>query len=171
MSDVPRFGEVLEGYVDLARHLLQSWTPFVSTVSARVDAGTYDSNAAASDFPTLVKLITDSMMAIGSEAIDAVAILTSDFSEETKVAGYGTDPAKAATTRTLSVKEDLKSVSGQKIPKERVTLKPHTLPPGHTQFVIDVDGDGLKARTYDGYVVATDETGGTEDIFVSVTIG
>ena len=36
---------------------------------------------------------------------------------------------------------------------------------------IDVDGDGLKARTYDGYVVATDGAGNAEEIFVSVTIG
>jgi hypothetical protein len=111
------------------------------------------------------------LILIGSEAIDALSILTSDFSEETTVGGYGTDPAKAATTRTLSVKDDLKSVSGQVLPKEKVDLQPDTLAPSHTQFVIDVDGDGLKARTYDGHVVATDETGDSEDIFVSVTIG
>jgi hypothetical protein len=171
MSDPPRFSEVFEGYVDLANHLLGSWTPFVSGVSAKVDAGTYDSGEAAKDFPTVAKLITDSMMAIGSEAIDALAILTSDFSEETTVGGYGTDPAKAATTRTLSVKSDLTSVSGQVLPKAKVDLKPETLAPTFTQFVLDVDGDGLKARTYDGYVVATDEAGGSEEIFVSVTIG
>jgi len=171
MSDVPRFSEVLEGYQDLASHLLESWTPFISGVSAKVEAGTYDSDEAANDFPTVAKLITDSLMAIGSEAIDALAILTSDFSEETTVGGYATDPAKAATTRTLSVKDDLKSVSGQVLPKERVNLEPDTLAPSHTQFVIDVDGDGLKARTYDGHVVATDEVGGSEEIFVSVTVG
>jgi hypothetical protein len=171
MSNVPRFSEVFEGYVDLANQLLGSWTPFVSGVSAKVDAGTYDADEAAADFPTVAKLVTDSLILIGSEAIDALSILTSDFSEETTVGGYGTDPAKAATTRTLSVKDDLKSVSGQVLPKEKVDLQPDTLAPSHTQFVIDVDGDGLKARTYDGHVVATDETGDSEDIFVSVTIG
>lgn len=171
MSETPKFGEVFEGYAELANQLLGIWTPFVSGVSSKVDAGTYDAGEAAKDFPTVAKHITDSLILIGSEAIDALAILTSDFSEETTVVGYGTNPAKAATTRTLSVKDDLKSVSGQKILKEKVALKPHTLAPTHTQFVIGVDGDGLKARTYDGHVVATDETGGTEDIFVSVTIG
>jgi hypothetical protein len=171
MSDPPRFSEVFEGYVVLANQLLGSWTPFVSGVAAKVDAGTYDSDEAAQDFPTVAKLITDSLMLIGSEAIDALAILTSDFSEETTVSGFGTDPAKAATTRTLSVKSDLKSVSGQVLPKAKVDLKPDTLAPTFTQFVLDVDGDGLKARTYDGYVVATDETGSTEEVFVSVTIG
>ena len=171
MNDVNRFGEAYEGYAVLATQLLESWTPFVSDVSAKVGDGTYDAGDAADDFPTFAKLVADSLMAIGSEAIDALAILTSDFDEETTTGGYGTDPAKAGTTRTLTVKDDLKSVSGQVLPKQKVTVKPATLAPTNTQFEIDVDGDGLKARTYDGYVVATDGAGNAEEIFVSVTIG
>lgn len=171
MSNVPRFDEVVEGYALLADELLDSWTPFLTTIAAKVNAGTYDPDAATADFPKLAKLVAGSVIGIGLEAFDALAILTSDFSEEKKISGYRTDPAKAATTRTLTVKDDLTSVTGMTLPKSRVTIVPAQLAPSTTQFVLDVDGDGLKARTYDGYVLATDTAGGVEEIFVSVTIG
>ena len=75
-----------------------------------------------------VKLVADSLFLIGSEAVDAFAILTSGFSEKTTVTGYGTDEA-AGTTRTLALKADLKSVTGEVLPHGKVKLLPSTLPP------------------------------------------
>ena len=63
------------------------------------------------------------------------------------------------------------SVSGQKLPKARVKPVPDTLPPQVTAFDLDIDGDGIKARTYDGVIVATDTSGTVEEIKVSVTVG
>lgn len=170
MSDVDRFGEVFEGYLELAKDLLASWTPFVTSVSAK--AGTYSSADASADFPAGVKLVADSLMDIGSEAIDALAILTGDFSEEVEVVGY-TDPAKSGAARTLALKDDLKSASGETLRKELVRIRPaaHVLGPNETEFILKVNGDGLKARTYDGIVVATDNAVVVDEIFVSVTIG
>ena len=116
MNEVSRVGEVLEGYAVLVNQLAADWTPYVNTVSTAVGSGTYDADNAAADFPQLAKLVADSLIAIGSEMVDAYAILTSDFSEQSLVAGLGTDPAKAATTRILTVKGDLVSVSGQTLP-------------------------------------------------------
>lgn len=171
MNEVSRVGEVLEGYAVLVNQLAADWTPYVNTVSTAVGSGTYDADNAAADFPQLAKLVADSLIAIGSEMVDAYAILTSDFSEQSLVAGLGTDPAKAATTRILTVKGDLVSVSGQTLPHQRVTPVPATLAPTHTQFDLDVDGDGIKARTYDGFIIATDTAGAQEEIPVTVTIG
>lgn len=176
MSDVPQVSEAFEGCVVLATELLGKWTLLVGGIAAQIDAGTYDNEAAAAEFPKAAKLGTDSLFLIGSEAVDAISILTSDFSEQVKVTGYGTDPKQAGTTRTLAWKDDLVSVTGAKLPQAKAKLGPATLPPGQTQFTVEVDGSGLKARTYDGYVVATSAATATvpasvEEIFVSVTIG
>lgn len=175
MSDFPRFGEAFEGYVERVNELLDEWTPFIKAVSGKIDAGTYDGDSASADFPRVAKLVADSLFGLGSEAIDALAILTSDFSEEEKVT-YSVGAAKAGSTRTLALKGDLTSVTGQVLPKSRVKFKPSTLHSADSAFTLDVNGDGLKARTYDGYVVITTVASATspadvDEMFVSVTIG
>lgn len=171
MSEVPQFSEAVEGYAVLAQQLVADWTPYLTGMSAKVGSGTYTQDAASADFSALAKLIADSLFAIGSEAMDALAISTSTFSEESTVGGYGTDAAKAGTVRTLTVKADLTSVTGQVLPKERVTPVPASLAPSSIEFDLDVNGDGMKGRTYDGYVLSTDAAGVVEEIPVSVMIG
>lgn len=178
MSDSARFGEALEGWVERANELLDEWTPFLQSVSAKIDAGTYDANAASADFPAAARLVARSVIGLGAEAIDAVAILTSDFSEVDEVT-YFIGAVKAGSTRTLSLKDDLKSFTGEKLLKNRVKIKPDPLSPSDTQFTLEVNGDGVKARTYDGHVVVTTTTAGAgaaastdvDEILVSVTIG
>ncbi|MFL6088583.1 MAG: hypothetical protein ACJ71Z_00380 [Aeromicrobium sp.] len=171
MDAVRRFSEVLEGYLDLGSQLLNTWTPYVEDVSTKVDAGTYQAADAANDAPKVAKLVAESWTWIGAEAIDAVAILTGNFSEKEVVIGYQTDLKKAAKMRTLALKGNLKSVTGLELPAASVTVAPATLAPNVTAFTLSFDGDGFKARTYDGHVVATDEDGVMEEVFVSVTIG
>lgn len=171
MNEATRLSEAFEGYAELAKELVDQWVPFVGGVSAKVDAGTYDGDAASADFPVVAKLVADSWFAIGSEAIDALSILTSDFSEDGRVIGYGTDDKKAALTRTLVVKAALESVTGEVLPRRQIAVEPATLPEHQTEFTLVFDAHGLKARTYDGHVVATDTAGETEEIPVSVTIG
>jgi hypothetical protein len=176
MSDFRGFDEAWEGYVGRVNELLDEWTPFISTVSDKVDAGTYDANAVSADFPTAVKLVAQSLIGLGAEALDSLASLSSDFSEEELVLGYATDKAKAGAKRTLAVKADLNSVTGEVLPMDRVKPVPTELDPGITTFELDVDGDGMKARTYDGYIVATSPAippapADIEEIPISVTIG
>lgn len=176
MSDSARFGEALEGYVERVNELVDEWTPFITSVSARIDAGTYDADAVSADFPKVAKLVADSLIGLGAEAIDALAILTSDFSEADEVT-YFIGAAKTGSTRTLALKDDLKSFTGEKLLKNRVKIKPDPVSPSDTQFTLKVNGDGLKARTYDGYVVVTTTTAGAvaspdvDELLVSVTIG
>ena len=88
---------------------------------------------------------------------------------------YAVGAGKAGSTRTLVLKDDLKSFTGEKLLKNRVKIKPDPLSSSDTQFTLEVNGDGVKARTYDGYVVVTTATAGApadvDEIFVSVTIG
>jgi len=176
MSVFLRFGEALEGYVERVNELLDEWTPFIKTVSAKIDAGTYDADAAQADFPAAANLVAKSVIGLGAEAIDAMAILTSSLSEEDEVT-YVIGAAKKGSTRTLAVKDDLTSVTGETLPKSRVKIKPDPLSPSDTRFTLKVNGDGLKARTYDGCVVITTTTttmaapADVSEMVVSVTIG
>jgi hypothetical protein len=163
--------KVVKGYEVLADQLLKTWSPYLTAVSTKVAAGNYQPAQAEADFSAGFALAMKSMLAIGSEGLDAISIMTSTFSEQEHVGGYHTDTAHASTARTLTVKADLVSASGQTLPKARVKPSPDTLAPNTTGFDLDVNGDGMKARTYDGVVVATDASGAVEEIQVSVTIG
>ena len=66
MSDPRRFGEALEGYVERVKELLDEWRPFITSVSAKIDSGTYDADAASADFPTAARLVATSMMELGA---------------------------------------------------------------------------------------------------------
>jgi hypothetical protein len=157
--------------MELADQLIENWTPYVTGVAAKLDANGYGAKEAEADLPVVAKLVTKSALSAGFEALDVAAILTDEFSEQKVVGGFRADPAKSGTDRTLTLKGNLKSVTGPEIPVARVKVVPDKLPPQATDFALEVNGDGLKARTYDGYVVATDPAGAVEEIFVSVTIG
>jgi len=52
------------------------------------------------------------------------------------------------------------SVTGEVLPKGRITFVPDDhLAPGETEFALEVNGNGVKARTYDGWIVATGANG------------
>jgi len=171
MNDVDRLGEVIEGYATLAGVLLKKWSPYLTAVSAKAAAGNYQAADAKADFPAAAKLVVETMLAFGSEAVDALSIATNSFSEQMSTSEYTSNPANAGTTRTVLVKADLVSATGKTLPKERVKPAPGTLAPNLTKFTLDVDCDGMKARTYDGVIVVTDMAGDVEEILVSVTVG
>jgi hypothetical protein len=168
MGEVDRFSEVLDGYSELTNELLAAWTAFLTGLSTTLGAGSYGPAEAASDFPAAAKLAVDSMIAIASEAVDAVSILTSSFSEEATEDGVF---AKANTDRILTPEADFVSVTGEVLAKSRITFHPAQLPAGKTDFELKVDGDGVKARTYDGWVVATDSEGHADRVPETVTVG
>jgi hypothetical protein len=79
--------------------------------------------------------------------------------------------SKAPTVRTLTAKADFKSVTGETLPTSHITFEPDHLEPDETECELRADGNGIKARTYDGWVVATDPNGGTSEAPATVTIG
>ena len=169
MDPVSRFGEVLDGYSDLVDELQASWAQFLNGISTKLAAGPYGPDDAAADFPAAVQLALESMIAVGSEAFDALSIMTSSFSEKTTEGGLVL--AKSNLARALTVKADFVSVTGEVLPKDQITISPDQLPPGETQFALEVNTDGVKARTYDGWVVATPANGKADEVRKTVTIG
>lgn len=173
MTEGTPIGEALEGYAVMFQALIDDWTPYLDGLSTKVSSGTYGPDDVTAEFPALVKLVAESMIRVGSEAADALAILNSDFDETTEVE-YDVEGALKVTGEvTLALTGDLKSVSGEILPQAYVKVVPATAVAPHLDFVLEVDGtgEGFKARTYDGYVRATDASGAVEDFFVSRTIG
>jgi len=168
-DEVDRFSEMLESYADRSRELVTAWTPYLDDLSTRLAAGPYGIDDAAADFPAVAKLTVESMVALGGEAFDVLSILTLGIDEKETVGGLML--AKASTTRTLTVKDDLTSITGETLPKNHVTVDPDHLAPQETEFTLSADVHGVKARTYDGWVVATDPSGATSEVAVTVTIG
>lgn len=172
MSESPQLGEVLEGYLETAQELLADWTPYVTGVSAKLSAGSYGQPEAAADFPAFAKLVAESAFKAGGQLVRTMAVLGSDFSTTSTEGGYVIEAQKVAVELTLSLKGDLKSVTGQVLPADRVTIVPATLVPPATDFALVVDAQGIKARTYDGFVVAKNPAGAVvQTIPVSRTVG
>jgi hypothetical protein len=170
MSESPQFGEFLEGYGELAQQLLTRWTPFLNAASDKVATGTYGKDDAAADFSALAKLVLDSTVLAGYTALGGMAILNSNFSTEQTTGEFSTDPKLAGTPRVLTLKGDLTSVTGKVLPMDRVAPQPATLPPGSTQFDLDIDGDDIDAGIYRGIVLSTDAAGAVEEAQVAVTV-
>lgn len=171
MNDVPRISEALEGFGDLVSDLEKKWTPFMKQVAVRADDGGYSQSDAEADFPSFVKVVADSLFLAVAQAVRALSILTGDFSTTQTVDATAVDDA--TTTRKLAVTDDFVSVTTEVLPKSRVTVVPDTLAPGEKAYKLVIDEDGMKARTYDGVVVATvmDPSGGTFEYPQTVTIG
>jgi len=171
MTDGSPLGEALEGYGVMFQDLVDDWTPYLTALSAKVGADTYGPDEAKAEFPALAKLVVDSMIRVGSEAVDALEILTSDFDETSSEAYHVVKPLTVTGAVTLTLADDLRSVTGEVLPRSKVTVVPATAVVPDLDFTLEVDGNGLKARTYDGFVRATDANGVVEDFFVSRTIG
>lgn len=171
MTDVPKFDEVLEAYAVMTKNLADDWTPFLTGLSGKIGTDAYGPDEATADFPTVAKLMALSFARIVGEAGDALATLTNDWNETKEGAAHAMI-LKKGTKVTLKLKGELTSVTGKKIPLDRVTIVPDQLVYPDKNWHLVVQEDGLKARTYDGFVVATDVAGVVvEETPVSWTIG
>ncbi|MCX6397949.1 MAG: hypothetical protein NTV23_15785 [Propionibacteriales bacterium] len=171
MSENLQIGEVLEGYAEATQELVAEWTPYLTGLSGKATSGSYGPTEVADEFPALVQLVAASLFKLSGQAVRTVEVLSSDLTEAPSVDGYVVAAQKVATTLTLKLKGDLVSVTGEVLPMKQVTLVPdHVVAPA--DFDVVADGNGFKARTYDGMVLATDPTGAlVQEIFVSVSVG
>jgi hypothetical protein len=171
MDEFKRAGEVIEGWAEATTDLIADWTGYSAALATKLGSGSYGQEEGSADLSIGLRLLTSSAMRMTIEALETWSILTGDFDETLDTGQFATDPLKATGPRSLTVVKDLESVTGAKLPATRVTPVPSTLNTGATVFTLHVDGSGMKARIYDGEVIATDQAGGTEAVPVSVTIG
>ncbi|MDQ2648443.1 MAG: hypothetical protein M3Z03_02680 [Actinomycetota bacterium] len=169
MDGLSRTGEALEGWGQAAQELVAEWTSYASKLTTKTESGSYAAEDGSADFATGLQLVVSSFMKLGVEALDSISILTEEVDPDEDSGVFLTSPS--GQVRTLAIPNDLVSVTGTTLPAAKVTLHPATLKAGEQVFRLEVATKGVKARIYDGEVVATATDGSTETIAVKVTIG
>jgi hypothetical protein len=146
--------EVVEGYTELASDLVGKWSEHASKVAAKLDAGTYDADQAVSDLGCGAVLATESVVAIASKALDAVAILTGRQFEPYEVESdsfFTTLPGAA-----LAVAGPFTDLVGTaSLPASAITVTPAQLDPAATEFQLHAIATGVRGATYFGIVEAS----------------
>jgi hypothetical protein len=157
--------QVMHGYARLASELIDRWDAHASTVAARLDAGTYDADAAVADVAKCASLAAESGFLLASEALDAVAILTGGQLRSHIVVS---DPFSTTVPGAgLSIAGPLTSGFGHAL--SLVVPEPAQLDPGATEFRLRADATGRPAGTYVGQVEAAGD-GQAESVLVWITV-
>jgi hypothetical protein len=141
----------IDGYAALGKSLVERWNAHASAVAARVDSGSYDADHAVADLAQCVTLACESGMALVSEALDAVAVVSAPrgpvFRESYPF-------ACAAAGAALTLTGPLVNMMGTDRLTE-VTIVPAQLGPNQTEFRLRANATGKCAGLYIGSVRAT----------------
>jgi hypothetical protein len=157
--------QVLHGYAALASELIDRWQQQASKTAERLDAGTYDADAAVADLARCASLAAESGVLLASEAIDAVAILAAGRPGPHIVhAGPFFTSVPGAK---LELAGPLTSGFGHSL--GLVTLEPAQLAQGATEFRLRADATRRPAGTYTGEVEAVG-AGQAESLLVWVIV-
>jgi hypothetical protein len=130
------YGDAVEGWVQLAQWLVNSWGTRVNKIANRVDSGSYTANEAATDLVDLAYLAAESTFLVGNEVVEAAAVLSGDQNLPRPIVS-GTFHAKQAPTfaRTLELDGPLTSpLAASSIPVSAVTIVPGPRPADPPRF-------------------------------------
>jgi len=156
MSDPSPLAEAVEGYVELARWWIGEVGGDAEEVGRRIDAGTFDANAAMAAAARCGALSVLGGAALANEFLDATSIISRPPSVVRTVKS-GRIPAPAAQAgarvqpRPLTLKQPLRCGFGDSIPVNRVKIVPAALVQEPT-FRLEATITGDPAGVYTGTV-------------------
>ena len=156
----------VEDYTDVVKELVKKWTDFGASITSKLDARSYDADGVVKDAATGVSLVAETGMKLAWEVLDAATILTSR--PGARVIRESHDFVAPAGAK-LRLKGHLKSGFGHQLGPGRVFIHPPHLPPGQTNFKLQVDVTGRPAGNYEGWVTATTDQG-EEDVKVRIIV-
>ena len=154
MSDPSPLAEAVEGYVELARWWIDQVGDHAEDVGRRVDAGTFDAQAAMASAARCGALSALGGAALVNEFLDATSIISRPPDAVRKVRS-GNIPAPAAPAllagapaqpRQLTLKEPLICGFGDSLPVSRVQIAPKALinePTFYLEATITVEPAGV----------------------------
>ena len=150
------FELAVDGYIDLAKWLVQEWGNRALNVAAHLDAGTCTADQAAADAGDCAMLGIQSATLIVNEALDAAAVMTGqqDLPHVVVSPPFSTSDGGFATSiRTLQLAGDLVADLGaDRLPALVVTIVPASLKAAETTFYLRADATGHDAVGYSGVV-------------------
>jgi hypothetical protein len=157
-------GDVVDGCNKLGTWLVTEWSEQASEVAEKLDAGTYDADAAVADLASTATLAAESWFLLASEALAAVALL----SRQERYVVEDTFDAPAGAR--LELAGPLEAGFGELLPVTLLTLDPSQLAPTETAFALRADATSCGAGAYDGWVLAYTDGVPPVEVFVSLTI-
>lgn len=151
------FELAVEGYIDLAKWLVQEWGNRALKVAAHLDAGTCTADQAAADVGDCAMLGMQSAALVVTEALDAAAVMTGQQDRPHVVLSppFSTSDGGGLPTsiRTLRLAGDLVADLGaDRLPVSVVTIEPASLKAAETTFYLRADATGHDAVGYSGAV-------------------
>ena len=160
--------QVADGYARLATTLVDRWSTYASQVAGKWDAGRYGPEDAMADAAAYGFLVTESLLLVATEGLDAVAILSGRQDQphmvDSDVFSIGRPGAELALAGPL--------VGGwgtDALPVDAVEIVPASAGRGLTAFTLRADATGHKGDTYVGTVIAR-VRGAEEPIDVQITV-
>jgi hypothetical protein len=159
--------EVIEGYAETTKVLVEKWREYASEVGDKLDDG-YDADSAAEDFGTAISLAIETAARLTWEAMDAMATLV-DAPTRPRWVEYPREFSSPLKGAKLELAGDLKNAPGQTLAARDVRIIPPRLGPGETEFKLQVNIAGYPAGVYRGKVVASTQHD-TEKVRIQVQV-
>jgi hypothetical protein len=158
--------EVLESYAETAKDLLNKWRTYGSQVTTNLDSPPYKADTAAADLGAAVSLAIETGAELSLAALNAMAMLVEDYSDEIKLVDLSTQHAGAK----LEWEKDLTNGFGNVIPSAKAKIVPSQLGDGQQAFQVRVDTADCRAGVYEGRLRAVAPDGQTEPVGVRVDV-
>jgi hypothetical protein len=125
-------------------------------VATRIDAGTFDANAATGALARCWALALRAWLDGVLELYDAIALLTMPLQTQRVMTSMPFRTADASGVRHLSLAGDLTGAFGATLPAHRVTVLPSpTLAPGQDEFRLETVVRRQRAGAYAGAIRVT----------------
>jgi hypothetical protein len=150
------YGEIVEGYGNVAKDLIVKWQEYASHVASRLDAPRgYDADSATSDVAAGISLATQTGARMMWGAVETASIC---FGLELPYIVESEEFSARLEGATLQLQGDLVNGFGEVLRKQDVWIVSTRDGPGLTTFVLRADATGLRAGTYKGVVLASTST-------------
>ena len=158
-----RLQQVVNGYAQLGSYLVQQWSAQATTVATRLDGGSYTADLLVQDVVAGARLAGWSAFLMGSEALDATAIITGRQADPHIV---DSEPfAVPFPGATFTATEPLIAIGGtDSLPTRAISFVSDD-----KQFRVRADATGHQGSLYRGKVQATAGSNAAQvDVFVIV---
>lgn len=163
-----RVGDVVQGYASLTSDLFERWGSLASKSASRLDAGSYDTAAAAEDMIAGASLATEAACLYAVEWYRTLATALGQEGGPEHVRSEEFEAPKAGARLKLAGPL-VKGPGLATLPESVVEVEPAELADGKTQFTLKADASGRRGGTYVGEVQAT-TADGTESVTVWIVV-
>ena len=155
---------VADGYANLAIRLAGEWRAHIAEVSTRPGPAT--ANQAVADAVAAARLLAESAFLLGSETLDAIAVLKGPEPPIARSEVYGAAPADAE----LALVDDFANLHGSPLPLSVLSIIRLDPAKDNTRFYVRADAAGQPSGRFRGTVIVSKDAVELSRLPVRLTI-